>query len=84
MRVTKPRKEFGDDNFQMIEKEANESTNDLRVIQKGAMMQLTIDRKQLEIGLQAANKMQTLQTQTYYNRSVNAQVQYEASDLQTK
>ena len=81
MRVTKPRKEFGDDNFQMIEKEANESTNDLRVIQKGAMMQLTIDRKQLEIGLQAANKMQTLQTQTYYNRSVNAQVQYEASDF---
>jgi len=60
MRVTKPRKEFGDDNFQMIEKEANESTNDLRVIQKGAMMQLTIDRKQLEIGLQAANKMETL------------------------
>ena len=46
----------------MIEKEANESTNDLRVIQKGAMNTFTIDRRQLEIGLQAANKMQTLQT----------------------
>ena len=60
--MTKPRKDFGDDNFQMIEKEANESTNDLRVIQKGAMNTFTIDRRQLEIGLQAANKMQTLQT----------------------
>jgi hypothetical protein len=44
----------------MIEKEAAESTTDLRVVQKGTMLQHTIDRKQLEIGLQAANKMQTL------------------------
>lgn len=71
--MTKPRREFGDDNFQMIEKEAAENTNDLRVVQKNPNLnQHFEDRKQLEIGLQAANKMKTLQTQTYYNRSVNA------------
>ena len=57
----------------MIEKEAAENTNDLRVVQKNPNLnQHFEDRKQLEIGLQAANKMKTLQTQTYYNRSVNA------------
>ena len=60
IRVTKARKEFGDDNFQMIEKEAAESTNDLRVMNKNQMLQHFLDRKQLEIGLQAANKLQTL------------------------
>jgi hypothetical protein len=37
-----------------------------------------LQRKELEIGLQAANKMVNLQTQTYYNRSVNASSTYDA------
>ena len=38
-------------------------------------------RRELEIGLQAANKIVNLQTQTYYNRSVNKSTIYEASDF---
>jgi len=40
-----------------------------------------LSRKELEIGLQAANRMITIQTQTYYNRSVNAITHYDAQDF---
>ncbi len=33
------------------------------------------------MGLQAANQIKTLQTQTYFNRSVNACVQYDPKDF---
>ena len=38
-------------------------------------------RKELEMGFQAANKPINLQTQTYYNRSVNAMCQYRYDDF---
>lgn len=38
----------------------------------------------LDIGLQAANKMQTFSSQTYYNRMVNASTQFNAADLQAQ
>ena len=38
-------------------------------------------RKELEIGLQAAHRMVNIQTQTYYNRSVNAITSYDAQDF---
>lgn len=44
-------------------------------------IQRRTNKKVLEMGLQAANQMQTLQTQTYFNRSVNACVQYMPSDF---
>ena len=40
-----------------------------------------LSRKELEIGLQAANRMINIQTQTYYNRSVNAITHYDAQDF---
>ena len=40
-----------------------------------------LHRKELEIGLQAANRMVNDQTQTYYNRSVNAITHYDAQDF---
>lgn len=33
------------------------------------------------MGLQAANQMKSLKTQTYFNRSVNASAQYEPKDF---
>ena len=65
----------------MIEKDAAESTTDLKVISKGGAMIMTTKKKVLEMGLSAANQMKNLQTQTYYNRSVNACVQYDPNDF---
>lgn len=67
------RREFGSDsNGQFIEKETGDSTHDLKTVAKQGANMYKVARKELEIGLQAANKMVNIQTQTYYNRSVNA------------
>ena len=79
--MTKPRKEFADENFSFTEKDAGDTTNDLKQNVKGATQAFGIPRQQLDIGLQAANKMINLQTQTYFNRSVNAMCQYEPNDF---
>lgn len=81
MRVTKPRKDFADENFSFTEKDAGDTTNDLKQNVKGAAQAPGMPKKQLHIGLQAANKMVNLQTQTYFNRSVNAMCQYEPNDF---
>ena len=80
MRVTKPRREFADENFSFTEKDAGDATNDLKQNQKQGQT-FFVERKQLDIGLQAANKMVNLQTQTYFNRSVNAMCQYQPNDF---
>ena len=78
-RVTMKRKEFGNDNNgQMIDKEPGESTYDLKTFTKQGGQPYILYRKELEIGLQAANKMINCQTQTYYNRSVNQITSYDA------
>jgi hypothetical protein len=52
------RKDFGNENATgFIEKEPGESTYDLKTFQKSGAQFLTMRRKELEIGLQAANKM---------------------------
>lgn len=80
--MSKPRREFGLENVQLIDKEAAETTTDLKFIAKNAgSIQRRITKKVLQMGLQAANQMQSLTTQTYFNRSVNACVQYEPSDF---
>lgn len=81
MRVTMKRKEYGNDNIQFIDKEPGEATQDLKTFQKGGGQVYMPKRRELEIGLQAANKMVNLQTQTYFNRSVNAMTLYQASDF---
>ena len=75
------RKDFGgENNGQFIDKEPAEQTNDLKVQTKPGQM-IYREQKELEIGLQAANRMINDQTQTYYNRSVNAITSYDAKDF---
>lgn len=72
------RREFGNDsNGNYIEKDPGESTYDLKMFQKSLQLYM-LQRRELEIGLQAANRMVNEQTQTYYNRSVNAITHYDA------
>ena len=80
--MSKPRREFGLENIQLIDKEAAETTTDLKFVAKaGGSIQRRTKKKVLQIGLQASNQIQSLTTQTYFNRSVNACVQYEPSDF---
>lgn len=76
------RRDFGNDNnTNFIDKEPGESTYDLKVYSKQGGQPYQKNRKELEIGLQAAHQMINLQTQTYYNRSVNAITSYDAQDF---
>ena len=79
--MTKQRREFGLENFSLIDKDAGDQTTDLKVNQKNNTMPLTTRKKVLEIGLQAANKMKDLETQTYFSRLVNKCVQYDPNDF---
>ena len=75
------RREFGNDTTsQFIDKDPGESTYDLKNVNKGPLIH-PLRRRELEIGLQAANPMINIQTQTYYNRSVNASTTYDAKDF---
>jgi len=75
------RRDFGNDSSgQFIDKEPGESTSDLKNVTKGALIH-PLKRRELEIGLQAANPMINIQTQTYYNRNVNASTTYDAKDF---
>ena len=62
LRVTKPRKEFADDSFSFTEKDHGDGTFDLKPNFKGNQQTYMIKKKELEIGLQAANKLVNLQT----------------------
>ena len=76
------RREFGNDNNgQFIDKEPSESTYDLKNFGKMGTQMYQRELRELEIGLQAANRMVNDQTQTYYNRSVNAISYYDAQDF---
>lgn len=77
------RREFGNDNNgqNFIDKEPGENTFDLKVYSKQGGQPYQRNRRELEIGLQAAHQMINLQTQTYFNRSVNAITSYDAQDF---
>lgn len=81
MRMSKPRKEFSLENFQMIEKDAADQTIDLKFQGKAGNITHTIKRKVLQMGLQAARAIHTYSSQTYHKRSVNACVQYRPEDF---
>jgi dynein intermediate chain 3, axonemal len=81
MRVSKMRKEFGLDNFQMIEKDAADLTIDLKFHSKPGNIQHIMKKKVLSMGLQAARPINSFQSQTYHKRSVNAAVQYRPDDF---
>jgi len=82
MRVTKRREEFGLDNFTMIERDSTEITQDLKNTGKSSFY--SAKKKVLEMGLQAANQMCSLKTQTYFNRAVNACAQYDPQDFDAR
>ena len=81
-RVCMKRVEFGNENSgQFIDKDPGDTHYDLKTQSKSGTQLYQVDRRELEIGLQAANKMINTQTQTYYNRSVNAITCYDAQDF---
>ena len=69
MRISRLRKDFGQDGFNFIDKDASEFSADLKSVTKNIMYMN--QKKVLEIGLQAAHQMKRIQTQTYFGRSVN-------------
>ena len=77
IRVSRPRREFGTDGHSFIERDAGESNMEIKITKLGFFSK----RKVLEMGLQAANKMKRFSSQTYYNRMVNAIVQYDPQDF---
>ena len=79
--MVKPRKEFGLENFQMIEKDAADLTVDLKFQGKSGNMIQTKRKQVLHMGLQAARAINTFQSQTYHRRSVNACVQNRPEDF---
>jgi predicted nucleotide-binding protein len=82
MRISKKRKEFGNDPPALMEKEAHDNTVDLKAPTKNILY--VTSKKTLNIGLQAAHQMKRIQTQTYFGRSVNKSTMYDPADFQKK
>jgi hypothetical protein len=77
IRISRPRRDFGHESSNYIDRDAGESNLEIKVAKTGYFTR----KKVLEIGLQAANKMLSFQSQTYFNRMVNAIVQYDPKDF---
>ncbi len=79
MRISRPRSEFGAEPS-FFEKEGGENYLEMKTTQKGTTSFHT-KKKVLELGLQAGNKMINFKSQTYYNRKVNAAIQFDPIDF---
>lgn len=62
MRVSRPRKDFGHDGGNYIERDAGESNMEIKVTKTGYFTK----KRVLEIGLQAANQMKVKQLYIYF------------------
>lgn len=62
MRLSKQRKEFGLENYQMIEKDAADLTIDLKFQGKAGNIQHINKKKVMDMGLQAARAINTYQS----------------------
>lgn len=80
MRISRARREFGQDGFTLADKEAGELSQDLKAQIRGISYANT-SKHVLDMGLQAAYQMKQIQTQTYFGRSVNKAVQYNPDDF---
>lgn len=80
MRISRPRREYGQDGFNFADKEAQEISVDLKSQIKGISYGLS-KKQVLDMGLQAAYQMKQINTQTYFGRSVNKAVQYNPDDF---
>ena len=84
MRISRQRRDYGQDGFNFIDKDATQSTEfsvPLQSTIKNIMYMENTKKKVLDIGLQAAHQMKRIQTQTYFGRSVNKACQYDPSDF---
>ena len=80
MRISRKRAEFGYEGLGLTDRDGGDgNAHDIKPQKQTNMSKF--QKRILEIGLQAANKMKTFSSQTYYNRSVNAIVQYEPEDF---
>lgn len=75
IRLSKRRRDFGTEHRNLIDKEAGDNPTDVKP--RNMQIALQTQKRVLDMGLQAARKMKTFQSQTYYNRSVNYSCQYD-------
>lgn len=83
MRISRQRKEFGQDGINLGEKDAKDAT-EFTTDCKGTIKKIEPSRHQkkvLEGGFQAAYQIKRIQTQTYFGRSVNKACQYNPDDF---
>lgn len=78
LRVSKRRCEFHSDAYNFIDREAGETGHEIKQKKTTALIQ---NKMVLDIGLQAAKPIKTFSSQTYHNRSVNLNVQYNPKDF---
>mmetsp|Transcript_3505 Transcript_3505/g.2530 ORF Transcript_3505/g.2530 Transcript_3505/m.2530 type:complete len:124 (+) Transcript_3505:221-592(+) len=79
MRISRLRKDFGSEGISFIERDA--AGEQPYGNKPGNNIPISIKKKVLQMGLQAANQIKRFQSQTYFNRSVNKIVQYDPSDF---
>jgi hypothetical protein len=84
MRISRPRKEFGVDGTNFIERDANDQCPELKSQSQSKNNNFINKKKCLDIGLQAAYEMKTFSSQTYFNRTVNACTMYDPKDFINK
>jgi len=80
MRISRQRREFGQDGFNFVDKEGSEFFVDLKGVTKN-IVQSRNAKVVLDMGLQAAHQIKRIQTQTYFGRSVNKACQYNPDDF---
>ena len=73
MRLTKKRREFNNENRNLMDKDGGDSIVEIKP--KSSKMPKKTTRV-LELGLQANRPMKTFNSQTYHNRQINKSAQY--------
>ena len=80
IRVSRPRKDFCQE-ISLAEREAQEHNYEIKANAKNIHYVPGNKRMVLDIGLQAASKINRIQTQTYFGRMVNKTCQYDPNDF---
>lgn len=84
LRVTQARREFANENLGLQTKDAADTTELKNQQNRQQQVGPNRERRVMEIGLQAARRMVTFSSQTYYNQMVNASCQYDTNDFYLK
>lgn len=78
VRISRRRCEFNSDAFNFIEREPGDGAQEIKAKKINSLIQ---NKMVLDIALQAAKPMKTFSSQTYHNRSVNLNVEYNPKDF---